>query len=269
MGFKSKLVAEASAPKKGFSSIWKLNLEKDIGVNKPCHFAILHDTEDLWQTSEDKKDNGNIHVHYIKGQPKPPLCNLIYFDDDDPSAYCDFCQLDSSYGGKNKPVKVKVFLSFIYELLGKMKPSKDGTTEYKVNPVKLVEISCGKQNINFLELEDAVTKGKLLSIYDDPANIWKVSKLDKGISQPITADLRKLGKQFDTAVPQEILDQYSKENFPSGELKGLIISSYGNVKKDHPMFEEIGVIWPKEEEPKAPEEAEEVSDTKGTADLDD
>ena len=267
MGFKNKRVAQAAAPQKGHSSIWKLNLEKDIGIEKPCHFAILHRVDDLWQTTEDKKDNGDLHIHYVKGMAKAPLCNLLYFDDDDENAYCEYCQMDTRFG-KNRPVRVKTYLSFIFELLGKKGTSKDGEKEFDINPVKLVEVSAGKQNCNFMELDDAVNND-LLSVYDDEGSIWKITKQKKGISVPIPADLRKLGKQFDPKVPKEILDKYNPDNFKAGELMGLILSQYSNIKKDHPMFEEIGVIWPPEEAPRElGEEKEDKSSEDSTPDLD-
>lgn len=237
------------------SSIWKLNLVADIGIGRPAHFAVLHDLSALWATSEVETDNGNLAIHFVKGMPAAPICNLLYFDEDDDSATCEYCQMETSRGFNN-PVLVKPLIGYVFDLVGSKRKSKDGTKEYKVDPVKIIEVPCGPSKINFSEIEDNHNH-KMLSIFDDPANVWKMAKLESGFDKPALADMRKLGNQFDPKVPENVLDFY--KNKTAGEIQGLILNSYGNCKKDHPMFKDLGVVWP---------ESEEVPETNTTSDTD-
>lgn len=236
------------------STIWKLNFKDDIGIGKPAHFAVLHDLAALWATSDLETDNGNLAVHYVRGEPAPPICNLLYFDEDDDNAECDYCKMETS-NGFNTPALVKPLICYVFDLVGKERTSKDGTKKYKQDPVKIIEIPCGPSKAHFQEIEDGHNHN-YLSIFDNPENLWKMSKLERGFKSPTPVQMRTLGNQFDPKVPDNVLEFYKDKT--AGEIQGLILSSYGNLKKDHPMFKELGVVWPQAEE--VPETSEEETE---------
>lgn len=248
---------------------WKLNYKEDIGKGKPAYFAVLHDLSVLWQTSDDEKDNGNLATHFVKGVIKSPICNHLYFDDEDPKSVCEFCEMPGSFKDQefNEPYLVKPLLVVCLNLIDQKKTSKDGTKEYDCNPVKILET---KYANNFEDIEYYHNHGAL-SIYDDPSSIFIVEqelKADGSVKKytkptvlaPIK--LKELGKQFKTDIKKalpEVWEKFHPDNITPEQIRGLILEQYSNIKRDHKLWtKDVKVEWPAVEEKK--EEVEESSD---------
>ncbi len=243
----------------GFSNYWKLNLKGDIGQDTPCYFAVLHDLTPLWKTSEDSKDNGNLHIHFVKGQPKAPLCNHLYYDEGDPDSFCEHCEGTNSFGNQNYPIPVKPLLVYVYNLKDQKKTSKDGTKEFDVNPIKIFEVPAGKDRINFEEIEEA-HNNNYLSIFDEPDSVFCTKKLSKGIDKPSimsSQKLKQMGKQFSLDLPEEVL---KLKDLPAAELRGILLDAYGNVKRDDPTIKELDIQWPVAKETKPEEDKDDDSE---------
>lgn len=256
---------------------WKVNFKEDIGLGKPGYFAVLHDLSALWPTSNDEKDNGDLAVHFVKGQIKNPMCNHLYFEEGDKKSKCEFCELPGSFKDQefNEPYSVKPLLVVCLNLIDQKKTSKDGTKEFDCNPVKILET---KYKSNFENIEYYHQHGAL-SIYDDPNSIFivetelkadgKVKKYTKpDVLTPIK--LKELGKQFKTDIKKalpEIWEKFHPDNITPEQIRGLILEQYSNIKRDHTLWtEDVKVEWPNKEV--VEEDVDDSDDDDDTSDID-
>lgn len=237
-----------------FSTYWKLNLEKDIGLNVPCYFSVLHDLSVLWPTSEDEADNGNLAIHFVKGQPKTPMCNHQYFDADDPESNCEYCLMENAFGNPNNPSLVKPLLVLVHNLIDETRETAQGKIVKEI-PIKVLEVPAGQGKKNFNLIAEAHRDGYLSRFSEDgQGSIFMIKRhtveqkdgsLKKTLSEPVLVapqQMKSLGN-FKLKL-EDYPDCLRIKDMPPEELRGLLFDVYGNVKKDDPLFKEIGVTWP-------------------------
>ena len=208
----------------------------------------------------------DLEIHFGAGGPAT-ICNKLYQEYEGHDPECQEC-LKPGYQGKglNRPMTVKAGIGFVFDLVDKTETSKNTGKEFTHNPLKVIEMSGGKNGVNFENIQEA-SLGEYLQ-YDptssDPS-IWRLklrTKEDGGGMTPPTLlasqEIKKLGKQLKLEVPQEILDRFAKMS--EQEFRGLLLSAYGNCKIDY--LESLGVIFPekKESDSTASEESDELDD---------
>lgn len=173
----------------------------------------------------------DLQVHFDNGRFS--LCNTAYSDS---HGECGECVKINSYGNANLPQSVMAYLSYIFELDGQTKKSKKGK-EYEVNPEQIVQVSSGKKKVNFAELTEAFNNQIFME------EVWKIKRLtDGGIAPPVPANQKSLGKQLDVKKAKPHVEKYQDK--PIGEIVGVILSGYQNVKVGHQDFVEAGVVFP-------------------------
>lgn len=199
------------------SRIWKYLL----GRNETTHLK--------WLTDLDTSLPLRVHFPSI-------ICNKMYSD----SMGCDECEKTFTYKGvsrPNTPRTVWVLIAYCFDLVGKITISKKTGREFEQYPVRIIEINSGKGSINFENLEQYHNSGMLK---DD---VWILRRLaEGGLEKPYVADTKLLGKHFNSAIPDEILDRF--KNMSTEELRGVIFSVYENAKYDHPDIKEAGIAKP-------------------------
>jgi hypothetical protein len=237
-----KITQEAKAAQAGSfgGEVWKLTLAEET----PYDVVML------------SEHTFTSQVHFFKGAPAE-LCNLMYYDAEDEDRHCEGCEKPGYQGkGNNRPSPVMLSIGYVLNLVGATGKSKNGK-EFKHNPVKIIETTCGKKEVNFENLKEAIASDYFKWDPKEP-NVWRYKRLAVGgIAQPSllsTAELKKLPVKAE--VPQEILDKYSKMS--KEEVIGLLISPYGNLKKA--QLEDFGIIFPKskEEAPPADNDADDL-----------
>lgn len=212
----------------GKRGIWGFQLRE---TNKKKHVAIV-----------DKRFL-EVRIHYVKGTP-PTLCNMMYFDKDDPNAVCELCDRENpKYPGKKTiPSRVRLYLGYVFELFGQKGKSKAGN-EYEENPLKVISVPSGKKGINFKPFDNALNDDVLLEevfVFENDA--------EAGFVVPEKATLKKLGQQFDLTLPDPLRAEYAQK--ADADIFSILIAILANVKWDHPDFVEAGL-----KDPNPPEEA--------------
>lgn len=251
--------AELTVPKISTSKLpWSFNFKRDVGLGVPAYFAALHDLSALWPTSDNEADNGDLPIHFVTGQMKPPICDHIYFDEDDPKSNCESCKMPGYQNkGLNNNFLIKPLVVVCLNLIdAKRTDPEDDSKEYDCNPLKILMIRYKK---NFGIIEDRHQHGEL-SIFDSKSAIFSMQQEKKSdgtagkISNPVFLsdyDLKSVGKQFKTKLnefPETILTQFNPKTLKDGVVKGLILEQLGNVKRDSTIWtEDVKVIWPVEE----------------------
>lgn len=213
-----------SQPKTFNGSLWKLNM----GKGEPYNIAII------------SPHTLNLLVHFCTGSPAT-LCNKMYFEANDPEAQCDGCEQPGYQGkGTNNASFVKVMIGYVFDLVDK-ETTRNGRT-YKENPLKIIEVTGGKKQANFENINDAVNGGYLTYSKEEP-NIWRMKRLaEGGMAPPVILSKPELKKlQFNpNTLPDEILDRYMA--IDRAKILGQLISGYGNLRKDE--LESMGFEFP-------------------------
>ena len=166
------------------------------------------------------------------------ICEKMYSD----CMGCSECEKTVSYKGverPNTPKRIWALIGYVYDLAGKTYTSKKTNKEYPENPIKIIEISSGKKDINFENLEQYHNSGILM---DD---VWIVKRLvEGGMDKPAPADVRLL-HNFSSEIHPDFLEKVTNINSMSdAEKRGLIFASYANARFGHPDIVEAGFIKP-------------------------
>lgn len=253
-----KRAGELTVPKLSSSQLpWSFNFKKDVGLGVDAYFVALHDLTALWPTSDNEADNGDIPIHFVTGQMKPPICDHIYYDEDDPKSNCDFCKMPGYQNkGLNNNFLIKPLVVLCLNLIDSKRTDEETEKEYDCNPLKILMVRYKK---NFGIIEDRHQHGAL-SIFDDKQAVFTMKQEKKAngdagkISEPkflSDYDLKGLGKQFKTKLaefPENVVAQFNPKTIKDGVVKGLILEQLGNVKRDSVIWtEDVKVIWPVEE----------------------
>ena len=214
---RSKEIDEESPRGYNNDLLWKLQMDKGF----PYNIAIL------------SKYFIDLKIHFVKGKGAV-LCDKMYFEKGDPEAYCEECTKPGYMGeGINYPATVRVFVGYCFDLKDQKGKTKKGD-EFTHNPLKLIEVQAGGRKCpNWEKLEEASNEDCL--VFDpseaDPS-VWRFKrKEDKGMDVPSILhpkDAKKL--PYKTEVPEEILLEWGTKT--QGEILGIILSAYGNLKKE-------------------------------------
>lgn len=194
------------------NKLWKLIPEE----GKPYRVSWLITLDDTLE----------LATHFVSGAPSR-LCNCMYDGEDD----CEDCNQINKFGNPNNPSYTIPMIGYVHDLVGKKRTSAKGK-EYDENPVKLIEIPAGKNQVNWDRIKEYHSEGLLLE------DVWVI---ERG-KEPSLADPRLLAKEGSFEVPAEIRELYS--NMSAGEKLGNILVAYGNLKKNHKDFVSMGVVFP-------------------------
>lgn len=222
-------------PSSGKRGIWAFQI-KDL--NKKHHVKLLseHFVE--------------CRVHYIKGKP-PTFCQKQYFDNDDPSIACEHCPAEDDTSWKKNPWLVRLFIGYVFELVGKKGKSKQGK-EFDENPVKIISVPSGKKKCNFKPFDDAVENQMLTEI------IWEIEQDDDGFVVPApTMNPKKLGEQYDLTLPDAEAAKYAAKTM--GEVMSIELATLAGILWNHPDFVTNGLANPVEDAEETSEEQAEVT----------
>lgn len=192
-----------------------------------------------------------LRVHYVRGQA-PTICQMIFFDKDDPDATCPECEKPNlKYPGKPcLPTHVLMFLGYVYELKGKKGRSKNGN-EFEESPVKVIAVPSGRKQANWGTIESAIdVDGDFMEC------VWRLVNANegdkKGFQPPdkvaSAAALKKLGEQFDLHACDEDKAKWAEET--SEKIQSILMASVSGIPWVHPDMVEAGYAnpYPKEEE---------------------
>lgn len=140
-----------------------------------------------------------LYVHLWDGDdPCHKICEVHYRRD------CRICKTSSTKYGENYPIAMRVFVGYVYNLIGqtftKVDPRTGESKEYKLNPIKLIEVPLGKEDINVSTLQEAARRRYFLE------DIWQLErKKGKGFQPPKTfKDVDEFRKMVGKDVPVEI-----------------------------------------------------------------
>ena len=213
-------------PKKNPELPWKLFLKDKV----PYRLSFLHP----YELCED------LLVHQNTEAPWVHICEKMYYPpDEQASVNCDECNQPPRFGDKSKknnPKKRRAFLAYVYDLIGqqvldkdkKPKVNKDGEPIID-DPLKVVEISQGKDEVNFEILKLQSDKGFFQS------KVWTLQKMgDAGLLPPTACKPGEYEDEFDARIPDEIAKKFGVSITDSNDVKDLLrvrlLSGYGNVK---------------------------------------
>lgn len=188
-----------------------------------------------------------LYVHLWKGdEPCHEICKVHYGEP------CDICQMVGTKFGECYAIAVRCFLGYVYNLVGQTFSKTDertGETKvFKLNPVKLIEIPLGKEDINVGTLQEAARR----RYFNE--DIWQIErKKGKGFLQPKTIDADKFRAAVGRDVPLDVpAEAQSLGELTKVETMKLILSAFENVE-----WEKLGMKPPTaapaaEETPAAP-----------------
>jgi hypothetical protein len=227
MGFFNRATAireKTFAPR---NDIWGLKVDDNV----PLNVAFLNDLS----------ASVEVAVHFTN--TGLTLCNFMYSEQDDPEANCMLCdQTDPRTGNKQFPAVIRAFLVFCYDLIGTKKQSKNGK-EYDMNPLTVLTLPHGRKKVILDALNEADNTGDLLY---SGKNIWKIRRIKGAGFNPPTlltpGEFKKFSQQYDPEVPQDIMDRVEK--MTPGELQGILLSIFGNLKQDFQEFKNLGIVFP-------------------------
>lgn len=212
-------------------------------IDKPFHSSGL--------TSADEYIDLNVHTF---GKIKAPLCSYWTYNKKE----CAHCQEEATWGGKNKPKKVRSGIHYFFESVNnKIVSRKDPKKTYDDRPVKVLETPFGQQNGNLVALDDTEiipSIRELLSMgasaeeikekFEDYRSLvfrlmketeWSDS-LKKEVAvfrAPTPLDpvsYKKLSKNMVLQIPQEVKDEY--DALTSGEKISRVLVAYSDVDYD-------------------------------------
>lgn len=242
MGFESRALTIAKENQGSFDSFtpWKLNWEKGYPYNN----AIL--SPHIIINS----------IHFQSGGPAS-ICNKMYYGEDKfdlkGEPFCEDCLKPGYQGkGKNRPTCVFCAVGFVFDLVDKEGTSSKGS-KFKENPEKIIEVSGGKGQANFDNLNQAMAADPAYLAYTEKDKvIWRMKRQDEGGMIPpfilSDRDVKQAKLKLEALTP-DILAKYSKMS--RQEVQGLILSAYGNLRKD--LLEPQGFIFPTPPEAQAEE----------------
>lgn len=223
-------------PTSSKNQIWGLYIKDK---NKKYHVAPL------------SQSTLKLRVHYAKGQA-PSVCQMIFFDKDDPNAVCPECEKPNlKYPGKKTmPSHILLFLGYVFELKGKKGRSKAGR-DFDESPIKVISVPSGSKQINWGAIEGSINEDG-----DFMDSVWKLEDADDGDKQgfqvPAKAGLKKLGTQFDLHEPDEERAKYSEKS--DAEIQSILMATFAGIPWDNEDMVEAGYA-----NPYPPEEAESTS----------
>lgn len=247
MSFKTRaaVIQKANTTPLGFETPWKLQWEKGY----PYNVAIL------------SRFFIELQIHFQSGAPAS-LCNKMYFGDGEFDLQgvpvCEDCEKPGYQGkGKNNPTFVFCCLAHVFDLVDKDGTSSKGT-KFKENPFKIIEVSGGKGQVNFDNLRQAAASDPQYLTFnpEDPLNsVWRMKRLEEGGMQPPSIAPKMELQKFKLKFESLTADNFKKySEMLEGQVHGLILSGYGNLRKD--ILEHEGFIFPTE--PEAAKEGEAV-----------
>lgn len=200
-----------------------------VPVGVPNHFKVLNEN---WL---------ELDIHF-----PGTICQKMYYQRGDSSAFCAECEKPGFEGrGKNIPRLCRVLLGYVYENVNQVRKSNKGT-EYKLNPVSIIEIPAGEGQKNFSELDSAKDGGYLLE------EVWKLKRVEQVLKSgkkraifetPTPASTKRLGQQFNLELPDS-MDKFTK--LPRNVIFSILLSVYNGVDYDNEELKQLGIKKPEE-----------------------